>query len=102
VLELASGSAPAIDIVSSSVAYAPELYTGATVTTTGSTRQITITGPDGRPIVGARCTLDGSVVRTTDSAGIVEFPASVMPRGAHSILVEQAGMNSLTITVVVP
>ncbi|MBF9653894.1 hypothetical protein IAI21_11090, partial [Streptococcus pseudopneumoniae] len=41
-LELASGAAPAIDIVSSSVAYAPEQYTGATVTTQGNDRVIVI------------------------------------------------------------
>lgn len=96
------GAAPTITIAAQSSAYTPDQYTGATVATTGDTRQITITGPDGRPIVGARCTLDGSIVRTSNSAGVVEYPASVMPRGPHTILVEQAGMNPITITVVVP
>ncbi len=102
VLELAAGTAPATEITSISVAYTPETYTGATVTTVGDARQVVITDANRRPIVGARCTLDGSIVRTSDSGGRVNYPASAMPPGTHTILIEQAGMNPLTLTVVVP
>lgn len=95
------GSAPAITIAAQSAAYTPQQYTGATVTSAGDQRVVSITGPDGRPIVGARCTLDGSLVRTSDSGGRVSFPAPTMPRGPHTILVEAAGMAPLTLTVIV-
>lgn len=102
VLELPAGTAPAVEIVSAATAYAPELYTGASVASAGDQRVITITGENSRPLAGARCTLDGSIVRFTDSGGRVSFPANVMPSGAHRILIESSGMQSQTVTVVVP
>lgn len=96
------GTAPAISLVTVSQAYTPEPYAGATVATQGTNRIITITDDTGRPIVGAACTLDGSLTRTSDGAGRVSFPANVMPSGAHRILIESSGMQSQTVTVVVP
>jgi len=100
-LELASGAAPAIDIVSSSVAYAPDQYTGATVTTQGNDRVIVITDDTGAPLAGAACLLDGATTRFTDGAGKVAFPLSLMPPGPHTIYVTASGFDPFTLTVVV-
>jgi len=100
-LELASGAAPAIDIVSSSIAYTPEQYTGATVTTQGNDRVIVITDNTGAPLAGAACLLDGATTRFTDGAGKVAFPLSLMPPGPHTIYVTASGFDPFTLTVVV-
>lgn len=98
-LELAAGTAPAIDIVTTASAWTPEQYTGATVTTQGDQRVLTITAPDGRALSGARCTLNGSNVRTTDSNGKVSWPVSLMPPGVHTIEITAAGFAPMTMTV---
>ncbi len=100
-LVLRVGAAPAITIASTATAYTPAQYTGASVSTVGSDRVIVITGSDGRPIVGASCTLDGSMTRTSDNAGRVAFPISAMPAGQRTILVTAAGYNPFTLTVTV-
>ena len=101
-LELASGSVPSIDIVSSSVAYATEQYTGATVTTQGNDRVLVITDDTGAPLAGAACLLDGATTRFTDGAGRVAFPVSLMPPGPHTIYVTASGFNPFTLQVLVP
>ena len=65
-----------------------EAYAGATVTAQGDQRIIRITAPDGSPVVGAACTLDGAHVRTTDNAGAVSWPASLLGPGEHVIDVD--------------
>lgn len=100
-LELASGAAPAITIVATATAYEPEQYTGATVATAGDERRLTITDQTGAAVVGAACLLDGSVTRYTDGAGVVTFPAELMPAGPHTILVTGAGIDPMTLTVTV-
>lgn len=79
------GPAPTITLGTLAQAYAPEAYAGATVTAEGDQRVIRITAPNGAAIVGARCTLDGAHVRTTDGAGRVSWPASLMTPGPHVI-----------------
>lgn len=79
------GSAPAITLGTLAEAYTPESYAGATVTAEGDQRVIRIVAPDGRPIVGGRCTLDGAHVRTTDGAGRVSWPTALMTPGPHTI-----------------
>lgn len=101
-LRLHVGPVPAITLAAVSAAYAPAQYAGATVTAAGGLIQILVTGIDGRPLAGARCTLDGAVVRTADGAGVVAFPASVMQPGPHTILIESPGMTAQTITVTAP
>ena len=100
-LLLRVGTAPAITLAAQSVAYDPAQYAGATVVTTGDTRQMTVTGPDGRPIAGAQCTLNGSTTRVSDGAGRVSFPIWLMPAGAHTIRVVAAGMEPIEIEVIV-
>ena len=95
------GTAPTISLVTVAQAYTPEPYAGATVATQGSNRIITITDDTGRPIAGAACTLDGSLTRTSDSAGRVSFPVSAMPPGAHTIDVIATGYSPFRLTVVI-
>ena len=95
------GAAPTITLAAQSTAYTPQQYAAATVASAGDVREITITGTDGRPIVGAACTLDGSLVRTSDNAGRVTFPAASMPPGPHTIVARASGMQPLTFSVVV-
>ena len=102
VLELAAGTAPATEIMSSSIAYTPEQYTGATVTTQGNDRVIVITDDTGAPLAGAACLLDGATTRFTDGAGRVAFPLSLMPPGPHTIYVTASGFDPFTLAVVVP
>lgn len=101
-LELAVGDSPATEILSSAVAYSPEVYTGATVATQGTDRIIgPITDTAGRPIAGATCVLDGSVTRTTDGAGKVAFTLAQMPAGQHVIDITAPGMQPMRLTVTV-
>lgn len=101
VLELSAGTAPVVEITSSATAYTPESYAGATVATSGSERTITVTGPDGRPIAGAQCTLNGATTRFSDGAGRVSFPLYLMPPGTHTIRIVAAGMEPIEIEVIV-
>ena len=101
-LLLRIGPTPTITVAAVSAAYAPQQYTDTTAGgAVGTDRTIPITGPDGRPIVGARCTLDGSLTRTSDSAGIVAFPASAMTPGTHVVDIVAAGYATQRLTVTV-
>jgi hypothetical protein len=82
------GATPSVTLETLAEAYAPEAYAGATVTAQGDQRIIRITAPDGSPVVGAACTLDGAHVRTTDNAGAVSWPASLLGPGEHVIDVD--------------
>lgn len=95
------GTAPAISLVTVSQAYAPEAYAGATVTTQGANRVVTITDDSGRPIAGARCTLDRSLTRVSDSGGRVAYPSSAMGPGNHIIDVVATGYAAFQLTVVI-
>jgi hypothetical protein len=100
-LELIAGAAPEVSIMSIATAYSPEQYAGATVTTQGDQRVLTITAPDGRPLAGATCVLNGSNTRTTDSAGRVSWPVSLMPPGVHTIEITAAGYAPMSMQVTV-
>ena len=95
------GTAPTISLVTVAQAYSPEAYAGATVATQGNTRVITITDDTGRPIVGAACTLDGSLTRTSDGAGRVSYPISAMGPGTHTIDVVATGYQPFRLTVAI-
>jgi hypothetical protein len=69
--------------------------------TQGSSRIVTITDDNGRPIANAACTLNRSLTRTTDSGGRVSFPISAMPPGSHIIDVVASGFQPFQLTVVI-
>lgn len=100
-LQLYIDQPPQITITAVSTAYTPEQYAGATVETQGNERKLTFRDTAGAPIVGAAATLNGSLTRTTDSAGVVRFPASAMPRGQHVVDVRKDGFNPIQVQAVV-
>jgi len=99
VARLRIGPAPTITLATVSSAYVPEAYASATVTAQGSQRVVTIYDASGRAIVGARCTLDGNTVRTSDGAGRVSWSASLMGPGRHVIDVIADGMEPMQIEI---
>jgi len=99
VARLYVGAVPAISLATLAAAYAPEAYASATVTAQGSQRVVTITDRSGSPLVGARCVLDGNTVRTTDGAGRVSWPASIMGAGRHIIDVTADGQEPMQIEI---
>jgi DNA-binding MurR/RpiR family transcriptional regulator len=98
-IALAAGSAPSTSIVASTAAYEPETYTGVNVATVNGDRVVTITDTSGRPIAGASCRLNGSITRTSDSAGRVAFPVAQMPAGSHVIDITAQGFQPFRLAV---
>lgn len=98
---LRHGAAPSVTLTQMSSAYSPEQYVSATMTTRNDERRFRITDPAQRPIVGARCTLNGSLTRVTDAVGVVEFPVSAMPAGQHVITIIADGLEPMRLDVVV-
>lgn len=98
-ITLAAGVAPSTAIVASTAAYAPETYTGVSVATVNGDRVVTITDTSGRPIAGASCRLNGSITRTSDSAGRVAFPVTQMPAGSHVIDITAQGFQPFRLAV---
>jgi len=98
-ITLAAGTAPSTSIVASTAAYEPETYTGVNVATVNGDRVVTITDTSGRPIAGASCRLNGSITRTSDGAGRVAFPVSLMPPGSHVIDITSQGFQPKRMSV---
>ena len=98
-ITLAAGSAPSTSIMASTAAYEPETYTGVNVATVNGDRVVTITDTSGRPIAGASCRLNGSITRTSDSAGRVAFPVAQMPAGSHVIDITAQGFQPFRLAV---
>lgn len=98
-LELPVGAAPAVEITAQSVAYTPESYTGATVSTQGTDRVLRITDATGLPIADALCVLDGSIGRRTDRSGRVSYTLSQMPAGSHVIDITAQGFQPFRLAV---
>ena len=98
-ITLAAGSAPSTAIVASTATYEPETYTGVNVATVNGDRVVTITDTSGRPIAGASCRLNGSITRTSDSAGRVAFPVAQMPPGSHVIDITAQGFQPFRLAV---
>ena len=98
-ITLAAGSAPSTSIVASTAVYEPETYTGVNVATVNGDRVVTITDTSGRPIAGASCRLNGSITRTSDSAGRVAFPVAQMPAGSHVIDITAQGFQPFRLAV---
>lgn len=56
----------------------------------------TIFDDNGQPLVGARCALDGSLAKFSNSQGKVSFTTT---RGTHSLVIEHELYNSQTLSV---
>lgn len=81
------GNAPTVALAALSAAYVPEPISLGSTSLTNGGRMFTFNDSDGRPAVGARCTLDGGVTRVTDGTGTVSFPDSLLRPGPHTIVV---------------
>lgn len=95
------GDAPVVRLVNQSSAFDPAQYANAIVTNAGADRILTLVEQDGRPIANAAVTLDGGIVRYTDSAGRVSFPVSSMPAGEHVLAILTEDGRTLTMTVLI-
>jgi len=95
------GTAPSISLVTVAQAYTPEAYAGATITEQGANRVVTITDDTGRPIAGARCTLDRTITRISDNGGRVTYPSSALGPGNHIIDVVATGYAAFQLPVVI-
>lgn len=97
-IEAPVGAAPAIETMRLSTAFDPVVQPGITVEVGKSEIIFTATDEQGRPLAGARITLNGGASRIADGAGRVSFPVQ---RGRHVLLVEATGYQPYEVEVVV-
>ena len=97
-VEAPVGAAPAIETTRLSTAFDPVVPPGVTVQVGASEIIFTATDEQGRPLAGARVTLDGGASRIADGAGRVSFP---VVRGRHVLLIEAPGYPASEVEVVV-
>jgi hypothetical protein len=97
-IEAPVGAAPAIETTRLSTAFEPVIQPGITVEVGQNEIIFTATDEQGKPLAGARITLDGNASRIADGAGRVSFPVQ---RGRHMLLVEATGYQPFEVEVVV-
>lgn len=97
-VEAPVGDAPAVETMRLSSAFDPVIQPGVTVDVAGSEIIFTARDEQGRPLAGARITLNGGAQRVADSAGRVSFP---VVRGRHVLLIEADGYPASEVVVVV-
>ncbi len=97
-VEAPVGAAPAVETMRLSSAFDPVIQPGVTVDVAGSEIIFTARDEQGRPLAGARITLNGGAQRVADSAGRVSFP---VVRGRHVLLIEADGYPASEVVVVV-
>lgn len=81
-------STPSIAVTSYSAALPDTSEGGVDVAFRNGVATFTVRDEDGRPVGGARVTLDGSEPRSTDDRGVVSFSTT---QGPHELLVEVPG-----------
>lgn len=81
-------SAPSIEVTAHSLALPDTTEGGVDVAFRDGIATFTVRDDDGRPLAGARVSLDGSAPRTSDQAGRVAFTTT---QGRHELLVEVPG-----------
>ena len=97
-IEAPVGAVPAIETARLSTAFEPVIQPGITVEVGKNEIIFTATDEQGKPLAGARITLDGNASRIADGAGRVSFPVQ---RGRHMLLVEATGYQPFEVEVVV-
>jgi len=97
-VEACVGDAPAIETTRLSTAFDPVIQPGITVEVGNGEIIFTARDEQGRPLSGAKITLDGSATRVADANGRVSFPAA---RGRHVLRIEAQGypMSEAEVTV---
>lgn len=97
-IEAPVGAPPAIETVRLSTAFDPLIQPGITVDVANGEIIFTARDERGRPLAGAKITLNGGASRIADSAGRVSFPVK---RGRHVLLIEAVGYPAAEAVVVV-
>lgn len=92
------GASPAIATVRLSSAFDPIIQPGITVEVANNEIIFTARDEQGRPLAGAKITLNGGASRIADSQGRVSFPVK---RGRHILLIEAQGYPPSEVEVVV-
>lgn len=97
-VEAIAGDASEIALAKLSEAYATQLPDGTSVTYAAGFAAFTIVNEDGKPIVGAKVTLDGDLTLSTDSFGKVSFQTA---RGVHHLKIMATGYVTQELDVTV-
>lgn len=94
--------AATVTVTAHSIALPDTVEAGIDVSVRDGVATFTFTDSDGRPIAGARVSLDGAAPKTTDAQGKVQFPVSVVAGAPvpHELAFEKAG--KVPFTVIVP
>lgn len=95
------GAVPSISLVRQSSRSGPLEYPSVAVQSAGTDRVITLKEADGTPIAGAQVTIDGRVVRQSDSLGRVTIPGYLLPPGEHEFVIKTQDGRTLTQVVLV-
>lgn len=94
------GGVPSASLVAVGAKIEDKPYSGASLTTQGDNRVLTIFDPDGKPAAGVSVLLNGQYERFTDGAGKVTFPVNLMPVGKHTLLITSGDVQfSIEVTV---
>lgn len=96
--EAPAGPAPRIDMTRLSTAFEPEVASGANVTYSNGQATFIIVDDNGRPMIAAKVTLDGTETRLTDHQGRAQFATT---RGRHLLYVEASGYTPMEIEVTI-
>lgn len=97
-VEAPVGPPPAMETVRLSTAFDPVIQPGITVEVANGEIIFTARDEQGRPLAGAKITLNGGAARIADSIGRVSFPVQ---RGRHVLLIEAQGYPPMETVVVV-
>lgn len=100
-LRVPVGSVPTVSLVRQSARSGPAEYPSVAIQTLGTERVITLKEADGTPIAGAQVTIDGKVVRESDSLGRVTIPGYLLPVGEHEFVIKTIDGRTLTQVVLV-
>jgi len=97
-VEAPVGPLPHIETTTLSSAFDPVIQPGVTLEVANGEIIFTARDEQGRPLAGAKITLDGGASRIADSAGRVSFPVQ---RGRHLLLIEAQGYPPSEVEVLV-
>lgn len=91
-----AGPVPSMSAARLSESFDPLIQAGANVIYQDGVATLTIQDDRGRPMAGARVTMDGTQRRIADHLGRVAFQAA---RGRHKVLVEASGYQEMVMEV---
>ena len=93
-----AGPVPRIILAKSAEQFTPISPNGVSVIYRDGVATLTILDETGKPLTGAKVTLDNAQTRITDATGRVQFTT---PRGKHTILVQASGYAAMQAEIVI-